>query len=313
MRRQQHMPARQSGVAAERNLDRRGEPAQLVSASPLSSSGPERRFRKIVLRGNRQQHRIVQPFVGGITAAGLPVKGRSAKASTRLIGRRRAALMDEILVQPSPARSKSVRCGGDGRGPARIRCAAASRASPRGGRGRPARKSRLHLGKARFKIAGRTGARWSLAQAPSWLSRLRVMKCVGGRVVYWRHRPLDPDWRRSVSSGKQRNQRVGRSSPCGCRGWCKRRSRPARGLSAAPCGPRAGPASLSPVPWRSRHCCWRALRQTRCRRKRIIGHARVLTPDRSRSDCSLPPRNRNLTVLPPVTTSTCILAFTGRP
>src|SRR3546814_3563522 len=34
----------------------------------------------------------------GITAAGLPVKARSAKASTCVIGRRRAALMDtEIL------------------------------------------------------------------------------------------------------------------------------------------------------------------------------------------------------------------------
>ena len=70
----------QSGVSAQVDLDRGREPAQVVIT--VGSPGDEGRLRDVHLHGHRLHPILVGELSTTAMAAGLPVNGRSMKAST---------------------------------------------------------------------------------------------------------------------------------------------------------------------------------------------------------------------------------------
>ena len=83
------MAARERRMAAQRDLDRRGEPAQLIIGLVAFVGDEEGGFGEVVLGRDRLQCRIVQPFLernhrGGIArerAVGKGVDLRDRKAA----------------------------------------------------------------------------------------------------------------------------------------------------------------------------------------------------------------------------------------
>ena len=69
-------------MAAQFDLVRRREPAQVEVRLAVVAGTVKAVSLEIILGGDRLHQRVVEPRSSGITAAGLPVSGRSANAST---------------------------------------------------------------------------------------------------------------------------------------------------------------------------------------------------------------------------------------
>jgi hypothetical protein len=76
---QRHEAAGQGRVAAQIDLDRRGEPAQLEVGAGGAPGDQKRRLGQVVLGGDRGHHRVVWP---ALEHALLPENSSAVKAST---------------------------------------------------------------------------------------------------------------------------------------------------------------------------------------------------------------------------------------